>query len=266
MTGTTEITGNSYVRINMVQNSFAFRIGPSRSGDTNINTFDVSASTTNGYQTDFTLQCSGLGSTQVITLPSNYVTDANDTFTFIVSKAGGSVRIYDWSSIGSLTFSGVDPADLNENLENLKFDYSTDINLKYNGEYSYEGGIIFKIVNPVVGFDMDCTIYRSTTSNHAAGTTSAVTVPNEYVQAGDAGYYCPFTSNSLDLTQYYRYVDYSYAGDTSIPHDGWVEPNLSVRVGGENGTHIYDGPVSVCNIQLTDVGMEDTWWILTASS
>lgn len=263
-TGTTTVTGNNIIPINMTPNQFSFGIAPKDSGDTNVNVFGVSVSTTNGYSNNFMMQCSGTGRTQVMVLPANYITDDNDVFTFVVTRGDGVARIYDWRSTGSLAFTGVDPADLNDMLQNIGFSYATNINLKYNGQYTYGGDIVFKIANAPVGFDMDCTIYRSTTSAHSPGTNSAVTVPNEYIVL-DEGFYCPFDCDALDTTQYYRYVAYTYTGDAAVS-SGWVTPTLTVREDGEYGTILYTGPVSECNRQLTDRDMEGTWWILTSSN
>jgi hypothetical protein len=199
-----------------------------------------------------------------MTLPANYITDDNDVFTFVVTRGDGVARIYDWRSTGSLAFIDVDPSGLNGMLQDLGFRYATNINLKYNGQYIYGGDIVFKIANAPVGFDMDCTIYRSTTSAHSPGTNTAVTVPNEYIVL-DEGYLCPFDCNALDTTQYYRYVAYTYTGDAAVS-SGWIAPTLTVREDGEYGTILYTGPVSGCNIQLTDRDMEGTWWILTSNN
>lgn len=263
-TGTTTVTGNNIIPINMTPNQFSFGIAPKDSGDTNVNVFGVSVSTTNGYSNNFMMQCSGTGRTQVMVLPVNYITDDNDTFTFVVTRGDGVARIYDWRSTGSLAFTNVDPSSLNDMLQNLGFSYATNINLKYNGQYTYNSNIIFEIANAPVGFNMDCTIYRSTTSTHSPGTNSAVTVPNEYIVL-DEGFYCPFDCDALDTTQYYRYVAYTYTGDAEVS-SGWIAPTLTIRSDGGSGSILYTGPVSECDIQLTDRGMEGTRWTLTSNN
>lgn len=259
--GSTLVTGNNTIPINMVQNSFAFRIGPSNSGDTNVNTFNVSASTTSGYSIDFILQCSGSGSYQVITLPNNYVTNNNDKFTFTVTRGSGDARIYDWGSTGSLNFSGVDPADLNDHLSGVGFSYATEISLKYNGQYTYAGSLTFVLDNPPAGFYMDCTIYRSANSAHT--TFSPVTVPSEEM-AGSDSWPCYFDCNILDRTAYYRFLNFT--NTSSDPQTGWIDPRLTVRRGSDQGPVIYQGIWSGCNEPLTDVEMDNTWWILSSSN